>query len=55
MDIKNEVLLYFISLLIYREATRGRVKSPERNREGKPFANEQDNLCQHVSTPYGTS
>ena len=34
---------------------RGRGESPERNREEKPFANEQDNLCQHVSTPYGTN
>ena len=33
----------------------GGEKSPERNREGKPFASEQNNLCQHVSTPYGTN
>ena len=33
----------------------GRVKGPERNREEKPFANEQDNLCQHVSTLYGSN
>ena len=38
-----------------RRGGGGRVKSPERNREEKPFANEQDNLCQHVSTPYGTN